>query len=147
MIVVYDIVHVQSSTWSKSPRSQHNCVAGRTQGSGLTKMLAIARLWTNLPFWDECSCFFRCYPIDPKSNTAGPWEKDAMNNKFVAIELHGSLPNTLIETIIALNCLTVIIRFGFSFSTERQVWQLHLKTKMWQVHMFVKKNNFGTFLP
>ena len=53
-----------------------------------------------------------------------------MNNKFVAIELHGSLPNTLIETLIISNCLTVIIRFGFSFSTERQVRQPHLKTKM-----------------
>ena len=36
LIVVYDvdIVHVQPSTWSKSPRSQHNCVAGRTPGGG-----------------------------------------------------------------------------------------------------------------
>lgn len=42
-----------------------------------------------------------------------------MNNKFVAVELRGSLPNTLIETVVALNCLTVIIRFGFSFSTKQ----------------------------
>jgi hypothetical protein len=26
-----------------------------------------------------------------------------MNNKFVAFELHGSLPHALIETVIALN--------------------------------------------
>ena len=47
----------------------------------------------------------------------------AMTNlpKEVAIDLQGSLPHTLIETIIALNCLAVIIRFEFSFSTERSI--------------------------
>jgi hypothetical protein len=85
-------------------------------------------------FLGEC-LFFSGSPVSPPDRPQikhgpGALRKDAMNNKFVAIELHGSLPNTLIETLIISNCLTVIIRFGFSFSTERQIRQPHLKTKM-----------------
>ena len=99
--------------------------AGR-RSSMTHKMLAIARL--NKPaFLGRMLYFFG--PVSPVSppdrpqikHGPGALRKDAMNNKFVAIELHGSLPNTLIETLIISNCLIVIIRFGFSFSTERQV--------------------------
>ena len=77
LIVVYDVVHVQppASTWSKGPRSQHNCVAGRTQGGGhrsqrcssLPGLEQTCLLGMNA--WGFCEPQW-ARPIDLKSNTA-----------------------------------------------------------------------------
>ena len=80
LIVAYDVdIHVQPSTWSKSPRSQHNCVAGRIAGrrASMTHQDARHCPAEQMPFWDECLFFGESAnrPIDPNQHGAGGLEK------------------------------------------------------------------------